>query len=82
MAYEMKAGQGNLWRNKKKTDERHPNSTGRGICPCCKHTFYISGWTKEARNGEKWVSLAFKPVDEAAQVDTTTGQPQTTDPGF
>ena len=27
--------------------------------------YWVSGWIKETKSGDKWLSLAFKPKDEA-----------------
>ncbi len=57
MAYEMRPGQGSLFKNDKKTSERHPNLKGRLMLPDGS-VYWVSGWTKETSAGEKWISLA------------------------
>jgi hypothetical protein len=65
VAYGQRDFSGALFANKKKTDERHPNSTGKAMIAGT--MYYVSGWTKTSASGEKWISLAFKPVDEMEQ---------------
>ena len=57
MAYEMRAGQGSLFKNDKKTTDKHPNLKGRLMLPDGS-VYWVSGWTKETSAGEKWISLA------------------------
>jgi hypothetical protein len=67
MAYEMKPGQGSLFKNDKKTSERHPNLKGRLMLPDGS-VYWVSGWTKETSAGEKWISLALGDrVQQAGQ---------------
>jgi hypothetical protein len=68
MAYQLKDGQGNLWKNKRKTKDNHPDVTGKVMLGG--QLYYISGWRKVAQSGEGWYSLAFKAADEMAQVAT------------
>lgn len=67
LAYEMRAGQGSLFKNDKKTTDKHPGAKGRALicCPKCsaESEHWISAWTKEGAKG-KFQSLAFEPVDE------------------
>jgi hypothetical protein len=67
MAYEMRPGQGSLFKNDKKTSERHPNLKGRLMLPDGS-VYWVSGWTKETSAGEKWISLALGDrVQQAGQ---------------
>ena len=67
MGYEMRVGQGNLFKNDKKTTDRHPGAKGRALicCPKCnaESEHWVSAWTKEGAKG-RFQSLAFEPVDE------------------
>ena len=80
MAFELRPGQGGIFPNKKKQDERHPDITGRANIDG--RMFFISGWHKQSQNGGGYYSLSFKAADEAAQVNTETGEGQADDPGF
>jgi hypothetical protein len=73
MAYEMRAGSGSLFRNDKKTTDKHPNLKGRVMLPNGEER-WLSAWTKKTQAGETWVSLqigelcnpgaaAVKPLD-------------------
>jgi hypothetical protein len=78
MAFEMRPGQGSLFPSKKPPEERgerDPQSTGKCICPSCHAALWLSGWTRVTQSAVKYISLALKPADEAAQVDTS--QPST-----
>lgn len=57
MAYEMKPGQGSLFRNEKKTEERQPGYKGRLMLPNGE-VRWVSCWVKKTSAGEPWFSLA------------------------
>jgi hypothetical protein len=56
MAYEMKPGQGSLFKNDKKTSDNHPNLKGKIMLPNGE-VRWMSAWTKTTTAGEKWISL-------------------------
>lgn len=60
MAYELKEGQGSLFKNERREKDTHPNLTGKikvaGV------VYWISGWTKDGEKG-KWISLSVKPTE-------------------
>ena len=62
MAYEMKELSGSLFKNQKREKDTHPNATGSALINGVE--YWVSAWTKEDKNGNKWQSLAFKPKDE------------------
>lgn len=69
MTYEIREGQGSLFRNQKKLTDTHPNLTGsariNGV------DYWVSCWSKPTKDGtDKWLSLAFKPKDVQAGVQT------------
>lgn len=76
MAFELKDGQGTLFRNNKKVDgSMQPDYRGElsmnGVL--CE----IAGWIKEGQKG-KWMSLSVKPKEAPAEQPTTrraTGEP-------
>lgn len=70
MAYEMRAGQGSLFKNDKRTEERQPNLKGRVMLPNGE-VRWVSGWTKKTSAGEPWISLS---IGELCQVQGG-GQP-------
>lgn len=60
MAFEMRELSGSLFKNEKKTEEKHPGATGS--CMIDGVEYWISCWTKEGSRG-RWQSLAFKRKD-------------------
>lgn len=62
MAYEQREGQGSLFPNDKKGNEKAPNS--RGTLLLGGTLYELSGWTKTRENGEKWISIQAKPKAE------------------
>ncbi len=56
MAYELRVGQGQLFRARSKKTERSPDMTGKLMLPNGV-VVWVSGWTKETAAGEKWISL-------------------------
>lgn len=57
MAYEMRPGQGSLFKNDKRTEEKHPNAKGKVMLPNGE-VRWLSAWTKTTSAGEKWISLS------------------------
>lgn len=60
---------GILFRNDKKTSEKHPDYKGNAIIGTKK--MWLSAWIKEGARG-KFMSLAFTPADQQAQPQTKT----------
>jgi len=67
MAYEMKDGQGGLFRNKKKTNEQSPDMNGD--LKLDGKMYRIAGWTKTTQNGDKWLSLNIQPKEDRPAPD-------------
>ena len=63
MAYEMKENSGSMFVNTKKEKDTHPDRNGTALIGGVE--YWVSGWIKETKQGDKWLSLAFKPKDEA-----------------
>jgi hypothetical protein len=57
MAYEMKPGQGSLFKNDKKTTENHPALKGKVMLPNGE-VRWLSAWKKQTSAGETWLSLS------------------------
>ena len=60
MAYEIRELSGSLFKNEKKTEEKHPQM--QGSCLIDGVEYWISAWTKDGAKG-RWQSLAFKRKD-------------------
>jgi len=63
MAYEMKEMSGSMFVNTKKLSDNHPDRNGTALIGGVE--YYVSGWIKETKSGDKWLSLAFKPKEQA-----------------
>ena len=74
MAYEQKDGQGSLFRNKRKEKETHPDYNGSfkigGV------EYWLSGWMKEAKSGEQYMSLSVKPKETRQDPPAATAEPK------
>jgi hypothetical protein len=71
MAYEIRELSGSLFKNEKKTEEKHPQM--QGSCLIEGVEYWVSAWTKEGTKG-RWQSLAFKrkdskPSDKPASIE-------------
>jgi len=65
MAYEMKEGQGSLFREKEKQSDNHPDY--KGTCVVNGNTLQIAGWLKESKSGLKYMSLSIQPPREKGE---------------
>ena len=73
MAEYNNENRGILFRNDKKTEDRHPDFNGsinaNGV------DYWLSGWIKESKEGKKFFSLSVKPKEQQArQVSQPTRQ--------
>jgi hypothetical protein len=57
MAYEMRPGSGSLFRNEKKTTDKHPNLKGKVMLPNGE-VRWLSAWSKKTASGDTWLSLS------------------------
>lgn len=69
MAYELREGQGSLFKNDHKTKDSHPGARGEALIGGV--LYEVSAWTKEGRKG-RFQSLAFK-VKQPRQADDGPG---------
>ncbi len=58
MAYELREGQGSLFKNDRREKDTHPHAKGTALIDGV--LYDVAAWTKEGKNG-KWQSLSFKP---------------------
>jgi len=64
MAFEQRELSGSLFRNEKKTEDKHPHMTGSALIDGVE--YWVSAWTKEGAKG-RWQSLAFKRKEAARE---------------
>lgn len=64
MAYEQRELSGSLFKNDKKTEDKHPSMTGSALIDGVE--YWVSAWTKEGAKG-RWQSLAFTRKDDKPQ---------------
>jgi hypothetical protein len=61
MAYEQKDMSGSLFRNDRREKDTHPHAKGSALIGGVE--YWVSAWTKEARDGSKYQSLSFTPKE-------------------
>jgi hypothetical protein len=63
LPYEFRPGQGQLFKNRDRKNEKHPNLKGTALLELADGTTVeldIAGWTKESPKAGKWLSLSIK----------------------
>lgn len=67
---------GALFKNAKRDKDTHPNLKGdfNFVCPKCEHSteFWMSGWTKNTKTGDKYISMAGKAKEARKEVPDAT----------
>jgi uncharacterized protein (DUF736 family) len=77
MAFELKDGQGTLFKNDKKGNEKAPDYRGEAMIDGVMHK--VAGWLKDGKNG-KWMSLKIEVADnDAARERSAPKREQPTD---
>ena len=71
MAYELREGQGSLFKNKHKTADNHPNARGELLLDGV--LYEISAWTKKTKLLEPWQSLQVKRKEPRAPAEPAWG---------
>lgn len=68
--YQAKNLSGALFKNKRKTTDRHPDYTGSAYINGVE--FQLSAWLNTSKSGEKYMSLTFqeRPMDQGASNPT------------
>lgn len=67
MGFELKAGQGTLFKNTRKTTDNHPDYTGE--ININGKVMWLSAWIKEGKKG-KFMSLAAKDKEDQRQTSS------------
>ena len=65
MAYVQKDNSGSLFKNDKKETDNHPNGKGSALIDGVE--YWVSAWTKVAKDGVKYQSLSFQKKDDKPQ---------------
>jgi hypothetical protein len=73
MAYDQRDNSGVMFANDRKEKDTHPDRTGNAMIDGRK--YWVSGWIKQDRNGKPFLSLAFKPQDQAEGARQERSQP-------
>lgn len=60
MAFELKEGQGSLFKNERREKDTHPHAKGTALIAGV--AYWVSAWTKEGKGG-KFQSLSFTPKE-------------------
>lgn len=63
---EVKLNQGRLWKNERKTEDRHPDYTGFWTDDSGTE-YYLSGWKNQDKSGKTSLSLKLGKAKEAQQ---------------
>lgn len=81
MTYKPKDNSGSLWKNDRREKDTHPNAKGSAVIDGVE--YWVSAWTRETDDGQKYQSLSFKRKEEKPR---THGQmkpkPQASSTGF
>lgn len=79
MAFELKNGQGSIFKNDKKTEEKHPDYRGK-IKDQFGNDWDLSLWVKTSEKGVKYFSVScqtpyVKPTEQTITEQTNDNQP-------
>lgn len=78
MAFELKDGNGSLFRNERRDRDNSPEYTG--TIKIAGNEYYLNAWVKEGNKG-KFFSLTIKPKSTSLQQRAMPRQPEL-EPGF
>jgi hypothetical protein len=76
MAYEMKPGQGSMFKNDKKTTDTHPDYKGSVMLPDGTEC-WISGWIKRPEGKTPFMSLSVQAKEQQLPVSTPDSPAET-----
>jgi hypothetical protein len=69
MAFELKPGRGSLFKNKRKTQEQHPDYEGQ--LNIDGKLYRLGAWLRDGKSGGKWMSISAKPDERATAAPPT-----------
>ena len=84
MSYEQKPGQGSLFKNDKKTEDKHPEYKGSATLPDGAEV-WLSAWVKRPEGKQPFMSISIQPKEtKPAEVFTpvVVQQPKSDDLPF
>jgi hypothetical protein len=64
VTFEHRPGSGSLFKNDRKTSDRHPDYKGQGVLPDGTEC-WLSGWIKKTGKGESFLSVSFEKKEDA-----------------
>lgn len=73
MAYEQRDNTGTLGKNLRKEKPSHPDTKGKALIGG--KWYWISGWTKDGKDGSKFSSLSFELMKDQPAAQTSTPAP-------
>lgn len=73
MAYEQKDNSGSLFKNDRKEKETHPDAKGSIMVDGV--AYWISAWTKQDRNGNRYQSLSVQRKGQPAASKPAASKP-------
>jgi hypothetical protein len=77
MAYEQRPNSGQLFKNRERKNEKHPNLKGTGLLELADGTLVqleIAAWTKESPNAGRWLSLTIRQKGAVRQTRQSNGR--------
>jgi hypothetical protein len=69
---------GSLFKNDKKTEEKHPDMSGSINIDGTE--YWISGWKKQSKAGTGFISLSVRPKEQTRQSSQPTSKAKVHDP--
>lgn len=72
--YEQRDNSGSLFGNNRKTQDNHPDRTGKAMIGGV--MYWVNAWEKTTRDGKQWFSLSFKEITDEQHKPQQTPQPK------
>lgn len=79
MAFEKRDNTGAIFKNKNPKSEKSPPLTGNMMVNGVE--YWVSAWSKNDKNGEKWISVALTPKNPSPAQTQRAQEPVTVDLG-